>query len=290
LTTFAADLAFPEAPVLLPDGSWLVSELDASRGHVTAVSRDGRTRRTVARTGRPNGLCLDRDTIWVAESLEPALLRLTLAGTFEPVLNQIDDLPLLWPNDLCLGPDGRIYATDSGVRLHELVTEDVVRKDFRSLEYKGTVFCFDPQTRSAAILDSDLQFPNGIAFGPDNHLYVSESLTGNVYRYRPRGGGVDERELFGNVIEASGNTDGFYGPDGMCFSADGRLWVAVFGQGHVAILGGEGQIVDRMRLAGRYPTNVAFGEAGTCRLYVVETELGRMEAHDVGVDGLRLHG
>ena len=32
-------------------------------------------------------------------------------------------------------------------------------------------------------LDSGLRFSNGIAFGPDKNLYVSESLTGMVYRY-----------------------------------------------------------------------------------------------------------
>jgi gluconolactonase len=66
---FAKDLSVPEAPVLLPDRSWLVVEMGLDRGCVTHLSPDGKTRRVVAKTGRPNGLALDKEgVIWVAES------------------------------------------------------------------------------------------------------------------------------------------------------------------------------------------------------------------------------
>ena len=60
---FATDLALPEAPLLLPDGSWLVTELAFERGRVTQVSADGKENRTVATTGRPNGLAGHLDGI-----------------------------------------------------------------------------------------------------------------------------------------------------------------------------------------------------------------------------------
>ena len=49
-------------------------------------------------------------------------------------------------------------------------------------------------------------------------------------------------------------------------------------------------IADRLPVAGRGPTNAAFGPPGQGRLYVVETKLGQMEVHHVGVEGLPLHG
>jgi hypothetical protein len=43
-------------------------------------------------------------------------------------------------------------------------------------------------------------------------------------------------------------------------------------------------------LAGKAPTNVAFGLGGENRIYVTEDELGQLTVHDVDADGLALHG
>ena len=60
------DLGLPEAPVLLPDGSWLVAEMAPGRGCVTRFDANGGNRSVVARTGRPNGLALDAGgVVWV---------------------------------------------------------------------------------------------------------------------------------------------------------------------------------------------------------------------------------
>ena len=77
-TLITTGLSLPEGPVALPDGSVLVTELDPRRGTVVRVTPDG-VREPIAKTGRPNGLALARDgSVWVAESLDPALLRLEL--------------------------------------------------------------------------------------------------------------------------------------------------------------------------------------------------------------------
>ncbi len=281
----------PEGPLLLPDRSWLVTEMAASRGHVTQVSADGQTSRVVARTGRPNGLCRDRDgAIWVAESQQAALLRLTLRDGWSRILTECEGVRFLWPNDLCIGPDGAVYLTDSGIAVDALIRGGAIAPNYRTLPYDGKLVRFDPATGVASSLDDGLLFANGIAFGPDGMLYISESVTGNVYRYAEWSRrAAARRELFANVLDPDDLVDSWHGPDGMAFSADGRLWVTVFGQGHVAVVDHQGSVVDRLRLEGRLPTNVAFGPAGQRLLFVVETELGRMEAHEVGVDGLELH-
>jgi gluconolactonase len=152
------------------------------------------------------------------------------------------------------------------------------------------VLRFDPVTREAWFLDRGLRYANGIAFGPDGLLYANETLTGNVYRYRlDDAGRVAARETFGNVLDPAYDRPGLRGPDGMAFSVDGRLWVAVFGQGDVTVLGRDGAVVDRFRTAGRSPTNVAFGAPGDTAIYVVEDERGTLETRDVGVEGLPLH-
>ena len=220
------DLALPEGPLLLPDGSWLVTELDVRRGTVTQVFADGTTR-PVAKTGRPNGLALGSDgAVWVAESLEPGLLRLDLSsGEFTRELSEAGGRPLRWPNDLCFGPDGALYMTDSGILVGDFLIDGRPREGCQNLPIDGFLLRFDPRTGEAWLLDEGLRFANGIAFGPDGLLYANETMTGNIYRYTIGDGHVvGGRELFGNVLDPAFTDTGLRGPDGMAFSSDGRLW------------------------------------------------------------------
>jgi gluconolactonase len=74
----------------------------------------------------------------------------------------------------------------------------------------------------------------------------------------------------------------------MAFGADGRLYVAVFGQGDVTVLDGAGAVVDRIPTAGMLPTNVAFAPPGSRRIHVTEYQHGAMETFAVPTDGLPL--
>jgi sugar lactone lactonase YvrE len=76
----------------------------------------------------------------------------------------------------------------------------------------------------------------------------------------------------------------------MKFGANGELFVAVYGQGDVTVLGASGAVVRRIKTAGKRPTNVAFGPAGESRVYVTEVELGALEVHEAETDGLPLFG
>lgn len=284
------DLALPEGPLLLPDGRWLVTELDVARGTVTEVLADG-GRRPIARTGRPNGLALTGDgSIWVAESLQPAVIRLQLSGEQTRELEQVEGVPLIWPNDLCVGPDGALYVTDSGILVGDFLIEGRPREGVKEMPVDGRVFRFDPRTGEASFIDRGLKFANGIAFGPDGLLYANETYTGDILRYRlVDGEPVGEREVVGNVLDPAWDQPGLRGPDGMAFSADGRLWVAVFGQGDITVLDRDGSVESRIPVPGRSPTNLAFGPPGDERIYIVEDEHGSMESRSVGVDGLPLH-
>jgi len=287
---FAEGLGVPEGPVALPDGSWLVVEMRPDRGCVTHISVDGKTKRTIAKTGRPNGLAVDGEgIIWVAESQRPSLLRMTMDGQGEVFFAACDGEPFLFPNDLAFGPDGALYMTDSGILSEEFAPGGRVRPDYMEVEVDGRVYKINAQTREIKKLDSGIRFANGIAFGPDGDLYVSETLTGMVYRYHWKDGEIiGGREAFGNVIRAGG-PEGMKGPDGIKFGADGCLYVTVFGQGDVTVLGPDGEVVRRIKTAGRSPTNLAFGLPGTRRIYVTEDQFGTLEVFEVGTEGFPLH-
>jgi gluconolactonase len=213
---FADGLSAPEGPVALEDGTWLIVECGAERGCVTRLSADGKTKTVIKKTGRPNGLAVDADGfIWVAESKVPSLIRLRMDGKAEVVATACDGEPFLFPNDLCFGPDGCLYLTDSGVHIENFAPDNKVREDYENVQYDGRVFRVDIETGAVTKLDTGLKFTNGIAFGPDHSLYTNETVTGNVYRYRGQeDGSFGGRELFGNVIRPDA-PPGWKGPDGM---------------------------------------------------------------------------
>ena len=288
---FASGLRVPEGPVLLPDGSWLVVEMGSDRGCVTHLSPDGQTKHMIARTGRPNGLAVDKQGfIWVAESHTPSLLRLTMDGKAEVVATECNKEPFLFPNDLCFGPDGALYMTDSGILYQDFAGGGKIRPDYMDARIDGRIYRVDVRSMDVRKLDSAIRFANGIAFGPDQNLYVAETLTGAIYRYPWRNGEIiGAREVFGNVLDPAG-PEGYRGPDGMAFGADGSLYVTVFGQGDVTVLERDGRVVERIRTSGWKPTNVAFGPSGERRIYVTEIEFGQMETFGVTTDGLALYG
>jgi len=287
---FSTGLSVPEGPVALKDGSWLVVEMGPARGCITQISQDGKDKRVIAKTGRPNGLAVDRNGfIWAAESQTPSLLKITLDGQVEEILTSCGDEPFLFPNDLAFGPDGMLYLTDSGILFEDFAPGGQVRPDYMDVSIDGRVYKIDPATREIEKIDSGIRFTNGIAFGPDDNLYVNETITGMIFKYEWREGRVSGgRQDFGNVI-APDAPEGIKGPDGMKFGEDGRLYVTVFAQGDVTVLDYAGEVSERIKTDGAFPTNLAFGLPGDNRIYVTEDECGTIEVFDVGVGGFKLY-
>lgn len=288
---FTSGLSVPEGPVLLPDGSFLCVEMGPDRGCVTHISADGQTKRMIARTGRPNGLAVDRDgIIWVAESSEPVpcLVRMTMDGEAEVFLTECEGEPFLFPNDLAFGPDGALYLTDSGIKFEDFAPGGKIRPDWETVPIDGRIYKINTKTKEIRVLDSGIRFTNGIAFDPDDNLYTNETLTGMIYRYEWKDGEVGPREDYGNVNDPQG-PEGLKGPDGMKFGADGKLYVAVIIQGDVTVLDQDGSVVERIKTDGNFPTNVCFGPPGSKKIYVTEDEKGTIEVFDVDTDGLPLY-
>jgi gluconolactonase len=292
---FTSGLSVPEGPVLLSDGSFLCVEMGPDRGCVTHISADGQSKRIIAKTGRPNGLAVDKEgIIWVAESMTPlpCLIRMTMDGETEVFLTECDGEPFLFPNDLAFGPDGALYMTDSGITFEDFAPGGKIRPDWETVPVDGRVYKIDVQTKEITKLDSGIRFTNGIAFDPDDNLYSNETLTGMVYRYEWKDGEVGPREGFGNVNNPDTDPEGpegFRGPDGMKFSTNGHLYVTVAFQSDGTVLGPDGAVVERIKTNGNFPTNLCFGPPGSKKIYVTEDAKGTMEIFDVDTDGLPLY-
>ena len=74
----------------------------------------------------------------------------------------------------------------------------------------------------------------------------------------------------------------------MAFDENGLLYVAVFGQGDVTVLGTSGDVVDRITTQGQLPTNVAFALPRKHQLHVTDFQYGQMEVFPMSCDGLPL--
>ena len=283
------NVAAPEGPVILDDGSFLFVEMQS--GNITHYNPVTNERRIIAKTGRPNGLAVDRNgIIWCAESENPpSLMKITLDGEVEVFLDNCNGLPFLFPNDLAFGPDGLLYMTDSGIMTTTLFQNGTVRSDFNTIPYDGRVYCINTETKEISLVDNGIKFTNGIAFGPDDMLYANETRTGNVYRYRKTENGYSSktRELFGNVWLDDGRVY-VHGPDGMKFAESGNLYCAVHGQGDVCVLAPDGSVKERIMTGGKRPTNVVFGSDSD--LYVTEVEQGVIERYSLkGEKGFPLY-
>lgn len=241
-------------------------------------------RREISRPGgRPTGLAVDGDNcLWVAGGERNSLVKLSPKGEVLLAIYGDEQGPFLFPNDLAFGPDGLLYMTNSGMTPDEFIEGFAIRPDFATVSYDGRVFQIDPSTgRVLRRLASGLLFTNGIAFDPFGVLHYAETITGTIFRQEIG----REPEVFARTQRS---TDRFQGPDGMAFGVSGNLYCAIYGAGHVAVIGPDGHLLRPLETNGDRPTNVTFGR-NPGELYVTEVEHGCIESISVEDFGLALN-
>jgi gluconolactonase len=200
--------------------------------------------------GAPNGLTVGADDrIWICDSVRNAILRFDPAAeSFETICDRVDGEPLFKPNDLAFDGHGNLLFTCPG--------------DSRR-EPTGYVCCRTSDGNVRKVITGKF-FPNGLLC-TDGELYLAET-----YRQRIWVGSWDGQAWTASDVLAQ--TGGAPGPDGLAMDADGLLYAAVFGAGHVAgIDPGERKVVRTLDLPGKRPTNCAFAPASR-DLIVTEAE------------------
>jgi gluconolactonase len=286
---FVTGIGAPEGPICLRDGSMYVTEMSASTLCVTHLDPRGRRSVIKATKGRPNGLTTDgHGRIWIAEAGLQALICIDDKGIEIRRMHGDGADRFMFPNDLCFGPNGLLYMTDSGMAAKDFINGQEFVEGYMDLDWDGRVYEIDPVAmKILRVIDRKIRFTNGIAFGPDHQLYANASFNGEIYRYDVFGEKAPKRVVFGNVLQPHSNTD-FTGPDGMAFGTDGRLYCTVYNQKNVTVLGRDGAVAERLMLDGPAPTNCAFTLEGR-KLRVTEVGKGQVEELDVPCDGVPLH-
>jgi sugar lactone lactonase YvrE len=158
------------------------------------------------------------------------------------------------PNDIAIARSGVIYASDpnwkdSTGNLWKVATD-------------GTV----------SLLEANMGTTNGVEVSTDEkHLYVNESVQRKVWKYdiETKTGKVKNKRLLIEFPE--------HGLDGMRCDEDGNLYIARYAAGEVTVVSPHGTVIERIKLKGQKPTNVAFGGADGKTVYVTLQERGAIE-------------
>jgi gluconolactonase len=294
-----------EGPVWHDDRLWFTRlDGDGRPGAVLQLGDDGVVTTAALTGGGANGLAVGSDgTFYVAndggrEHALPSAIQRLVPGPgglgVETVADGVDGRPFRHCNDLCFGPDGWIWFTDSGEPYRDNLALFAAG---HPPEKPGLVCRLDPASGAVEIVDESLYMPNGLAFSPGAEvLYVADTIAHTITVFPHRDGGLGPAE---RTITIDGN------PDGMCLDADGRLYVATATRGEIHVLTPEGAIERRIGWAeGAIPLNCCFGGPGGTMLYVTDAggmpnvsrdpaanhENERIVAIALDVAGLPLHG
>jgi gluconolactonase len=298
--TVATGLRFPEGPVAMPDGSFLVVEIE--RRTVTRIAADG-TKTVVARPGGgPNGLAIGPDGrayvcnnggfefIEDENGLRPSLQaadysggrieRVDLAtGKVEILYMASDRAPLRGPNDLVFDAHGGFYFTDLG------------KTRARDRDWGAVCYARADGSLIREVVQPILT-PNGCALSPDGTvLYVAETETARLWAFDIVEPGVLRKQPWpsvhgGRLVAGVG---GFQRFDSMAVDAAGNVCVATLVNGGITVIPPDGANVRHIPLPDRMTTNLCFGGPGLRTAYATLSLSGRLVAFEWERPGLPLH-
>ena len=156
------------------------------------------------------------------------------------------------PNDLAIGPDGTLYASDPHWK-----------------EKTGRIWHIDRKGK-VTLAAADLGTTNGIDVSPDGKtLYVNESVQRNIWAFTvTKTGDLTDKRLVRQFTD--------HGFDGMRCDVDGNLYVTRYGKGTVVKLSPDGKILREIDVLGKKPSNICFGGPDGRTAYVTEVEHRRL--------------
>jgi gluconolactonase len=262
------DVDAHEGPVYVDGVLYFTSLPTSGRSSIKRIDLDSLAVDVVREDANgANGMTLARDgRLLVCEQgslMQPARIGLVdpTTGATETVVDALAGLPLNSPNDVVVGGDGAIWFTDPSYGFLQ---------GFRPEPAHGeSVYRYDPVSGRLAIVASDFDKPNGLAFSPDGSvLYVGDSGANHepgtfdprrphhIRAFDVEGGRLVRDRLFAVT------TPGF--PDGLKVDAEGRVYASAFGG--VQVFDPTGGLIGQIGLPGA--VNFVFGGERRNVLYI----------------------
>ena len=239
----ATGFVFTEGPLWHPDGFYYFVDVRASR--LYRLAPGGSPELVREHTGGGNGTTFDLEgRLVLCEGDNRRVTRTSADGRIDVLMDRYEGKRLNRPNDVVCRSDGSIYFTDPGLR---------VPLAERELPYAAV---YRVTSDGATSLVADFEYPNGLAFSPDERfLYVANTRWAqyiHVLELDAGGGKVLRRRIFADM--SSDETDGV--PDGMKVDVEGRVYCA--GPGGTWVFAPDGTRLGIIRTP-EVPANVAFG-------------------------------
>ena len=301
LRIIAEGLRFPEGPVAMPDGSVILTEIEA--GRITRVAPDG-TKSTVATPGGgPNGLAIGPDGKlyccnnggfdWAGGDgyLAPhgiasdysggRIERIDIATGEVEVLYRSGDFGcvLRGPNDIVFDDHGGFWFTDHGKvdyakRCHDIVGIFYAKTDGSALE--------------EVIFPSNN--PNGVGLSPDGKsLYAAETYTCRLMKFNVIAPGkVDDAAGPGGPGIPLYRPAGYKFFDSLGVEECGNICVATIGECGISVIAPDGTPVDFVATPDVFTTNICWGGADMMQAYVTLSGTGRLATRRWPRPGLKL--
>ena len=238
----ATGFVFTEGPLWHPDGYYYF--VDIRRSLLFRLS-PGRAAEIVREnTGGGNGTTFDlQGRLVLCEGDNRRVTRTSADGRIEVLMDRFEGKRLNRPNDVVCRSDGSIYFTDPGLR---------VPLAERELPSAG-VYRVKPDGSASLVVDCE--YPNGLAFSPDERtLYVANTRwTQYIHAVElDASGAMVRRRIFADM--SSDETDGV--PDGMKVDVEGRVYCT--GPGGTWVFAPDGEKLGIIRTP-EVPANLAFG-------------------------------
>jgi gluconolactonase len=238
----ATGFVFTEGPLWHPDGFYYFVDVRASMLYRVTPGRPHEVVRE--KTGGGNGTTFDlQGRLILCEGDNRRVTRRAADDRFEVLVDRFEGKRLNRPNDVVCRSDGSIYFTDPGLR---------VPLAEREVEHAG-VYRIAPD--GAVSLVADFEYPNGLAFSPDERLlYVANTRWAQYIHVLEldADGRMARRRIFADM--SSDETDGV--PDGMKVDVEGHVYCT--GPGGTWVFAPDGTRLGVIRTP-EVPANLAFG-------------------------------
>ena len=281
LTVIASNLAFPEGPIAMPDGSIVLVEIKTQR--LTRV-RASSTETIAQLGGGPNGAAIGPDGYcyvcnnggfdWIERngkvypgdqpegyaggSIQKVDLQ---SGSFNTLYSECEGEPLKGPNDIVFDAQGGFWFTDHG------------KTRVRDRDRTGVFYALPDGSQITEII-FPLEAPNGIGLSPDeSELFVAETPTGRVWAYRLSGPGEIDSRVPRRLLNGR---EGFYMFDSLAVDANGDVCVATVMDGGITTLSASGQQSLFIPMPDRVTTNICFGGSGLKTAFVTLSSTGQL--------------